>query len=166
MRRRVEPRGDPPSVLFPTGASIEDPELASYVSLVEQFSSLQSELLEQALQESIDLDSFLAWIAMQTILRNGDYTDEIFFYASDSVSGGSVVDFFRFAAWDMDDLFSNCHFGGEFALSDVNGLLYCTEGDLEKAILTDETIYRRYVDILEQLLNGLVGKEAVLGGIL
>ena len=52
---------------------------------------------------------------------------------------------FGLHAWDPDDAFQSCHHNGENAVDDPHGLLYCAEGDLDKARLhqTGKSLNRR-----------------------
>ena len=101
--------------------------------------------LESALARQIDLPGFLDWLALMTLLQNGDYVDELWMVASDR-SG------WTFAAWDNDDLFSECHYGGDFAFEDRHGIAYCVEGSLERRVLADPVLYARFVEALERVM--------------
>ena len=81
-----------------------------------------------------------------TLLENGDYIDEVFFVATETSKA------YRIVAWDLDDLFSPCHFDGDFAFADPYGLLHCTEARIDHVMFADPGIYARFVDILEETL--------------
>ena len=62
---------------------------------------------------------------------------------------------------DPDDVFSICHDGGIHAIVDPWGLLYCTESVLDHSIFDDPEVYRRYVDVLDGMLGGVLSADAV-----
>ena len=56
----------------------------------------------------IDLDIYMKWLAFNFFIRNGDYTDEVYFYM-DPATGK-----YRIIPWDYDDIFaSGPHEGSE-----------------------------------------------------
>jgi hypothetical protein len=152
IRRNIDIDDKPAELDF--ARDDETQALADYDQLVASLEALSGEALLEEARSRMDLDQFLRWIALMTLLRNGDYVDELFFYASDRASGeGSVAPYFSVFGWDPDDLFSTCHHGGRFAITDPHGLLYCAEGLLEHRLLADPLVYAHYVDVLEQVLG-------------
>lgn len=102
----------------------------------------------------MDLDRYLAWIALMTVLQNGDYVDEMTFYATETCdpANGEPRPYFTPMAWDADDIFSECHELSINAIFDPAGLLYCTESDFDHFIFADPHIYALYVDALERAI--------------
>jgi len=126
--------------------------LASYDELLKSLDGLTGDALVSALETRLDLDQFLRMIALMSVLENGDYIDELFFYATDSVdASGAVRPFYSVMGWDPDDLFSACHHSSKWAIVDPHGLLYCAEGLLEHRILLEPAIYGRFVSKLEEV---------------
>lgn len=101
-----------------------------------------------ALDKLVDVEQYLRWLALMTLVHSGDYVDEAWFFASEELLGATP---WRFAmhAWDPDDSFQSCHHGGENAIVDPHGLLYCAEGDLDKVLLRSPEMYAAFVDTLE-----------------
>ena len=123
-------------------------------ALTEELSTLEGEALIEELERRFDLEQYLRWLAFNSLFRNGDYVDEVFFYTTDQgTRSGAVTDRFQIVAWDFDDMFAECHHDGLRALSDPNELLYCAEGKLEYRLLQDRAIYDRYVVALEALIE-------------
>ena len=90
-----------------------------------------------------------------TLLGNGDYIDEVYFLATETLDRNlAPADFYSIVSWDPDDLFSECHEDG-FAVEDPNHLLFCTEALIDHALFADRTIYARYVDVLASLLDAV-----------
>lgn len=112
-----------------------------------------------AMQDEVSLDPYLRFLALMTAYQNGDYIDEIWVTASEQRLGAEQGLWFETMAWDNDDLFSECHYSGQFAFVDPNALVYCAEATIDHVLLGDPAIYNRYVDILEDLLLRQVPPE-------
>jgi len=79
----------------------------TYVSRFQEIyaliTELQGEELYNALSERIDLDQYFRKMAIDYLLRNGDYTDELYLYAlihEDNIR-------FSIIPWDYDDVFKS-----------------------------------------------------------
>jgi hypothetical protein len=128
--------------------------LEQYQQMLQQMLHRTGSALLDELNHHLDLPSYLRWIALMTLLGNGDYTDEVFYMATESVNEqGQASPFYSIFSWDADDLFCPCHHQGRFALRDPYGLLYCTESVLDHHIFKVPQIYALYVDILEEVLK-------------
>ncbi len=133
-----------------------DPELAEAARL--RFEAIGDGALGESpdrlvafLEEHLQLDAYLRWLAVNSLLENGDFIDEAFFAGSAEGSGER----FRVSAWDNDDLWSACHAEGLRAIVDRCGLTYCTEAEVDQALLRSEDVYRRYRRALEEVLATL-----------
>ena len=114
----------------------------------------------EELAEYIDLDQYLRFLALMTAYQNGDYIDEIWVVASEQgLAGGAPGLWFSMMAWDNDDLFSECHYSGNNAFVDSNGLIYCAEAAIDQFLLGNPTMYAHYVDVLEDVLLRQVPPE-------
>jgi hypothetical protein len=161
IRRRFDPGEKDPDVKYPNGTDAHDPAMDAYWALVPATEGLAGQALVDEMDRRIDLDQFLRWLAFQTLMGNGDYVDELFLFSTEAVRQGGLVEWFSFMAWDMDDLYSACHHSGKHAMDDPWGLLFCAEGNLEKALLTDPVVYQRFVDILEEMMATRVTADDV-----
>ena len=113
-----------------------------------------------ALDKLVDVEQYLRWLALMTLVRSGDYVDEVWFFASEELMG--VIPWrFGMHAWDPDDSFQDCHHGGANALKDPHGLLYCAEGDFDKVLLRSPEMYTAFVDALEWVLREGMTAETV-----
>jgi hypothetical protein len=117
----------------------------------------------EVLSERFDFDNYLRWLAFETLLRNGDYVDETFFYASTELGGAGEGLYFRNMAWDNDDLDSRCHHSGRYALTDPWGIAYCAEDEIDLALLLSDEVYTIFVDHLDVLLGEVINGEALAG---
>ncbi len=151
IRRRFDPDGVPVEVEVPTEPDKAEAARQHYLAAVALAESGPIEDLDQRLDQLIDLDGYLRWLALASLLENGDYVDELLLY------GSAEPDtlWLRSNGWDTDDLFEACHHQGIWALHDPCDLLYCAEGDLDQAVIRSPAVYRRFGAILAEQLDGL-----------
>jgi hypothetical protein len=154
LRRTFSRAIEAPEVKW--AVATEDQAVGSYRALVPSLGGLSGAPLESALQSRMNLDQYLAWIALMNLLGSGDYIDESYFIATETTGQDQrPADYFTFMGWDQDDAFAPCHYNGRFALPDPNGLLGCAESELDRRILSDPTIYQRYVAVLAAMAQRL-----------
>jgi hypothetical protein len=153
IRRRFDPEDGPEEVLFPEEPSRAAAALTAYKSLAVVVEENSANSVLESLRRSMDYDLYLDWLSFQSFMRSGDYVDEVFFYGSSELSGQSRSLYFYPMAWDTDDLDEDCHHQSIFALPDRQGILYCAEGDIDKAVLQSEAVYAAFVDRLEVWLD-------------
>jgi hypothetical protein len=154
LRRRDDAPGDHLEVEKSRG----DPEdaIGAWESFQQSLTAYGGDQLLAAASARIDVDGYLTWVAMMTVLENGDYIDEVLFTATDARSpAGDIPEFWTFTAWDNDDLFSTCHHGGKWAMVDPNELLYCVEAEIDYILLADPYVYGHYTDLMRDLLARL-----------
>ena len=160
VRRRFDPDPKLPEVKYPSGEAHDSPVMDSYWALQEP-GELVGEALVDQMSQRMDLDRFLTFLAFHTLMGNGDYVDEAFFISTEAVRGDELVDWYQLIAWDMDDLFSACHHGGKHAMADPFDILFCAEGNIEKAIMGDAAVYARFIDTLEKMMQEQVTHQAL-----
>lgn len=154
VRRRTDIQGAAPELKY--ADDDEAQALAAYEALVGQAEVLGGNKLLAWLEQAMDLDQYLGWIALMSALESGDFIDEVYFVSSE-VTGpdASPADYFSVSAWDQDDIFSSCHKDGINAIVDPHGLLNCVEGRLDHAIFDAPAIYKRYAKALAQTVAWL-----------
>jgi hypothetical protein len=115
--------------------------------------------LYTAWSRRLDIDAYMSWIGLNALLRNGDFSDEIYFY---SRSAGPYYEIFP---WDMDDLFKKrMHLAPlNWILSgfDANTLLFSFESQLDRKINSDAFLYRKFQENLQRQLSRNVTDEAI-----
>ena len=154
IRRRTDIDNKPADVEYAADDSAA--ALSRYEAFLAGLEGLSGQGLLDALRAQMNLDQYLRWVGLMTLLGNGDYIDEVFFIAEASVDEShEVTDYYTIHAWDPDDLFSACHHDSRFAIDDPNGLLYCTESVLDHLIFADPVVYSAYVDVLGDLIDEL-----------
>jgi hypothetical protein len=141
-------------------------------SIYEDLKWLKGESLYRRLSEKMNLENYMRKIAVDEILENGDYTDEIFFYSNSGVNEKIKFDILP---WDYDDVFNPIPHeigrkdflcGNSFGLrvyptlQDLQNerqgrLLFSLEDDLDYVILKDDYLYSKYLKELESILQKL-----------
>jgi hypothetical protein len=129
--------------------------------------------LFDTLSALIDLENYFTKMSVDMLIRNSDYTDEIFFY-SVRVDG---KDIFRVIPWDMDDIFeefpheigrtvygpgnvfgTRVYYSMEDIYADVgHKLIFSIEDDLDYIIAKDEYLYGEYLKSIEKVINKIDG---------
>lgn len=165
IRRRFDPGESPSELKYPSTGTIDGPAGAAYFALAKAGGDFAGEALLAEMNRRMDFDQFLRILAFQTLMGNGDYVDEMIFYSTEAVRNGEKLEWFQVMAWDMDDLFSACHHSGKHAMEDPHEILYCAEGNIEKAVMIDPAVYARFVWLLEELMNERITADVVDSGL-
>ncbi len=153
IRRDHDTNDRAPAVKF--SAEDDDWALENYNNLLELLDTREGESLRDYLSDRMDFEQYMRWVALMTLLGNGDYVDEVFFISNETIRQGLAADYYSIVGWDPDDLFSACHWGGRFAIVDPHSLLYCAESILDHATFTDPVVYAWYVEILEDVIAAM-----------
>jgi hypothetical protein len=156
LRRRYDALSVAPDVEYIADLTSNDETsiLATYDALVDVAASTSGDNMVAALRARFDLDQYLRWTAVVSLLGSGDHIDELYFVGSESVNAQheSII-WFTLNGWDPDDLFAPCHRDGPLAIDDPNGLLSCTESLLDQELFADPVVYALYVDVLAGVLE-------------
>lgn len=88
----------------------------------------------------------MKWLGFNYLTRNGDYTDELYLYFD------PLTNRFKIIPWDCDDLFAVQPHEGKDARTVVEGgqFIFSSEDRLDRAIISDEYLYKMY---LKELLD-------------
>lgn len=128
-----------------------------------------------ALSKNLNLKNYMKWMAMNYILKNGDYSDEVFFFGKTD-SGGNIQ--FDVMPWDQDDSFgSEMHQAGivasinhgleEKGIADKT-LVYNFESRIDRTIGTDPVLLRKYFEVVSEVIETLRNKgslDSVVAGL-
>lgn len=107
------------------------------------------EELLNLLTNNYDFKKYCTWLSLNTLLKNGDYTDELYIHALPIKNSNSLtVPYFNFSVWDFDDLFKEPHMGNSIP----NSLIYCSENKLDRQIAFDSVLYNYFSSTLNSLL--------------
>ena len=134
-------------------------------SILPEYSGQQ---IYDTLSAYIDMEQYFAKLSIDMIIKNGDYTDEIFFY-SKIRNGREVLGVFP---WDYDDIFADQpheigrtwatgsvfgqrdYFSMDDVIADVGSkLLYSIEDDLDYKIAKDDVLYHEYLKTLRTIIG-------------
>jgi spore coat protein H len=136
-----------------TGKTTEKEEVkrysGSFSQIYKSLNKYSGEEYYQFLSEKLDVDVYMRWLAFNYFVRNGDYTDEVFFYIDPKTEKFSII------PWDYDDLFSvRPHEGNTESRKKIgNKLFFSTEDKLDEKIVNDPYLYGKYLIQLDELLK-------------
>jgi hypothetical protein len=124
--------------------------------------------LYDSLSAYMDLEQYFTKLSIDMLIKNGDYTDEVFFYTK--VKDGREI--FGIFPWDYDDIFSDQPHeignwwatGSTFGTREYNSmndviadvgskLLYSIEEDIDYTIAKDQYLYQEYLRILRKVME-------------
>jgi len=132
---------------------------SNYKMIYSVFGKYHGETLYEELSKYIDLEMYMRWLAFNFFVRNGDYTDEVYFYVD------PIDNRFKIIPWDYDELFAaNPHEGRKQRYATLNNkLIFSSEELLDRKIAADEYLYSLYLmqlkDVMEQLKPAVIQKE-------
>lgn len=128
-----------------------------YNSLYKMIKNLSGEKLYSSLKQIMNIDKYMEWLAFNTYIMNGDYTDELYVYGQPITEADVSTPYFDFQAWDYDDLFQGPHDGHGID----NSLIYCNENEIDVAISKDNFLYTRFLEIMHRLLSETITEEVI-----
>ena len=152
-RGTMDPKSEPDVSAYPKSFRNSLAARVRYERIVlasENCSDVGTACFDQ-LDELLDMDGYLRWLALMTWVQSGDYVDEVWFYASETSNGRHRH---QLLIWDPDDSFESCHHGGVDAIGDSD-LLYCAEGAIDKVLFRSEHMWSRYIENLNLVLREL-----------
>lgn len=144
---------------------------------VDRFNSLYGFLpkyngkqLFDSISSVLNLDSYMKKMVVDNILKNGDYTDEVFFYSKSNPLG---IIYFDILPWDYDDVFMDLpHEIGrtdtlcgkifgirtyptyfDHEIETQGRLIFSIEDDLDYIIMKDDYLYQRYLECFREVLT-------------
>lgn len=132
-----------------------------FQDLYKVVASQSGQRLYEELQTRMNLERYMHWLLINSVLMNGDFADEVFFY----IDGADPSRRFDIMPWDFDDLFKPPHSSAENTAhkSQIeNGLLYGFENPLDQKIHSDPVLnaalYLEAKKLLAKLTPELVGR--------
>jgi spore coat protein H len=138
-----------------TGKKTDKDETRKYMTCFRQIyrslNKYEGEELYKTLSNWLDTDKYMKWLAFNFFVRNGDYTDEVYFFID------PVTDKFGIIPWDYDDVFSLAPHEGIAESRKFTGskLFFSTEDMLDKKIVADPYLYEKYLVQFRELLTQL-----------
>jgi len=97
------------------------------------------------------MENYLKLLAFNFLVRNGDYSDEVFFYIDPEINK------FRVIPWDYDDIFALApHEGKDERKKNIGDkLIFSAEDLLDRKVATDTFLYESYLKCLKEVLENL-----------
>lgn len=131
-----------------TSADIRN-ERNNFNLIYKSLDKYEGEQLYNVLSGLLDMHAYLKWIAFNFYVKNGDYTDEVYFYADSGI--------YNIIPWDYDDLFSSVPHEGETVNKAIrtDKLFFSTEDLLDRKIVSDPYLYKIYLLHLREMLGEL-----------
>lgn len=122
---------------------------------------LEGDELIAALQKNLNLKNYLKWLAFNYIIKNGDYTDEVYFFGKTNPQTGAIV--FDISPWDMDDSFSEkMHISSiptfpnwKMTKNSDKQLIYSYESRIDRKVAGDEKLLRIYFEAMTEVVDTL-----------
>jgi len=93
----------------------------------------------------------MKWLAFNFLVRNGDYSDEVFFYIDPEINK------YRIIPWDYDDIFATVPHEGYSERKKMIGdkMLFSSEDKLDTKIANDPYLYNLYLGSLQKVIGEL-----------
>ncbi len=148
--------------------SLSDVDIQAYEAQLKDIYALPKRLsgddLVYALEKNFNLDHYFRWLAVNYVIKNGDYIDEVFFFAKKNKQNEMYFDIFP---WDLDDSFAEKMKGvripfyanrGQEARSSSQ-FLFSFESRLDQAISQDPALLTKYFKVMEQVTNELSNRK-------
>ena len=111
--------------------------------------------LYNELKQKMDIEGYMKWMVMNSLFRNGDGPDEVFFYVdADMYKAGSI--YFRIMPWDFDDLFKPMHdvsINKAMLDKSPDSIIYNFEDKLDNKFAHDAYLYTQLKAMTRKLLT-------------
>lgn len=127
--------------------------LEAYLSIYVKERQYSGAALYRELEKIMNIKRYMIWLAYNTFVKNGDYTDEVFFLGRPVIEENILSGiYFDISAWDYDDLFQEPHKGNGIPGS----LVYCNENVLDVTIAEDPYLYVKFQEYFLYMLENLI----------
>jgi spore coat protein H len=125
--------------------------LGYYREIYRSLDRYEGEELYNNLSVWLDMENYLKLLAFNFFVRNGDYSDEVFFYIDPEINK------FRVIPWDYDDIFALApHEGKAESKKNIGDkLIFSAEDLLDRKVATDTFLYQSYLKCLNEVLEKL-----------
>ncbi len=120
-----------------------------------QIRKYQGQALYDSISSRLSLTEYFDWLIFNDIFKNGDYTDEVYFYWN------PVSEKFNIIPWDFDDLMMEYPHEGNIARNKnlKNKFIFSCEDRLDAAMAGDPYIYHIYLLEYKHLLEILTAEK-------
>ncbi len=141
--------------------------VSRYKEIYIQLPDLKGEALYESLNSRLDMNQYFRKMGIDYLLQNGDYTDEVYFFAMIELNEIR----YKIIPWDYDDIFSRYphEVGRSWSTGNLFGereytshqdvldeigqkMIFSIEDDLDYAIAMDPFLYARFEETLVELM--------------
>jgi len=121
----------------------------NYENMYAYLGQYRKEELYKVLSEIMNLEMYMKWLAFNFLVKNGDYTDEVYFYIDPENNRYNII------PWDFDDIFASAPHEGYDHIDPFikDKYIFSSEDPLDVKIVEDEYLYSVYLDQLHKILN-------------
>jgi hypothetical protein len=156
------------SSISPDSQKNQEAYIARFNRIYTNLPGYSGQRLYDTLSSYIDLQQYFTKLSIDMLIKNGDYTDEVFFYTK--IKDKREV--FGVFPWDYDDIFADQpheignswatgtifgpreYSGFDAIIADVGSkLLYSIEDDLDYKIAKDSLLYKQYLITLRKVIE-------------
>lgn len=153
---------------------VEEDYVNTFLEIYKRIENYTGEELFLQLDEVLDVRQYMQKIAYDYLIKNGDYTDEIYMY--DEPGDDKIR--LKVLPWDLDDIFSELphEIGTDWGNGNIFGyrkydsvqdviddvgekLLFSIEDDLDYVIAKDPYMYAIYLEEIEKLVNIITAED-------
>ena len=124
---------------------------------------LEGKELYDHLNERMNFNQYMRWNVLNSLTKNGDFTDEVWFVAREK--DGLQIPYFEIFAWDFESLFTKPHIGFQNSIRYRRWLkksvVYSFESELEIVLYKDKFIYEKFKETMRHLLSTKITNEFI-----
>ncbi|MFN7904324.1 MAG: CotH kinase family protein [Pseudobdellovibrionaceae bacterium] len=134
--------------------------LTSLYGNLEKYSGID---LLAKLKEHMDLEAYMKLMTLNSLFRNGDGADEVYFYIDSEMHKKGKI-YFRIMPWDFDDLFKKMHsseINNTERVKNPQSIIYNFEDKLDLKFARDPILYGELKKFVNQLLQNELSKVPV-----
>lgn len=143
---------------------ISEADVAKYTatlkSVHKSIREMSGDKLIATLEKNLNLKNYLKWMAFNYIVKNGDYSDEVYFFGKKNEAGEI---YFDVSPWDMDDSFSEkMHLGTvptfpnyHMQANSQKQMVYNYESRIDRKVAGDEKLLRMYFQAMDEVVTTL-----------
>jgi spore coat protein H len=148
--------------------NLENDYIKDFTQIYTIITQYQGEQLYNKLAHKLNITNYMRKMALDYIIKNGDYTDEIYFYGSTK----NDTIYYEIIPWDYDDIFAEqaheigraIFVGKKFGERQYNNkeeleeaingrLVFSIEDDIDYIITNDDYLYSKYLNELQYVLS-------------
>jgi spore coat protein H len=111
--------------------------------------ALEGQQLFDSLNEVLHMDQYFKWLAFNYLIKNGDYTDELFLFLASDENRFDII------PWDYDDIFQRQPHESYERRNKVldHKLLFSGEAYLDIVIDQDSILYLKFLNGFQEVLE-------------